>query len=207
MKVGSHRTDLRFWLLVSLAAHSLLLAAPHGLIEMVFPERPETAESQPGDLTADFGQHALKVIDIAPDEVPAVADVLPVEATEDAVPDPLPGPAGPPDGADIPLQGGGSGSVGGESDTRFFPPVPRLIVPPNLGDLGIAHLSVRIRILVGVDGRPASIEIPDTLANQEVRGLLLESAAGFRFEPARVGKTPVSAWVDLPLELRASHGR
>jgi hypothetical protein len=204
MTVGSHRMDLRVWLLVSLAAHSLLLATPHRVIETLFPAKPRPAESRPGDLTADFGQRALRVINIALEEVKAVAEVVPVEATEETVPGPLPGPAGPTEVAATPSGGSAYGLDQGGGDTRFFPPVPRLIVPPDLRDLGIAHVSVSMRILVGVDGRPVSIEIPDTLASREVRRLLRESAASFRFEPARMGQMPVEAWVDLPLELRAS---
>lgn len=82
-----------------------------------------------------------------------------------------------------------------------------MIVPPQTDNLEISTLSIDIRILVGVDGRPVKIEIPDNLTDPEIRKRLLESAARFRFEPARKGDLPIASWISLPLELEASATR
>jgi hypothetical protein len=201
MMGATYRTDLRTWLFVSLILHLLLLALPQRLFELVFPERPEEVHVIPGDLTPDFQEIALNDIRISVDEVSAPPEILPAEETDPAV---EPEPSLSMDGTGALPEGSGSGAPDYHVDTRFFPPVPRLIVPPNLDDMGIATIAIEIRILVGVDGRPVRIEIPDTLASREMRAILVESAARFRFEPARMGDLPVPAWISLPLELRGS---
>ena len=197
----TYRPSLRIWLVVSLFLHSCLLALPGGFLETVFPARTAPANTATTDLTPDFEDLAISVITMSGEPTVAPAETWePEEAATDAPVEPL-GPSVPAAGAP---ESGGYGDSDSHADTRFFPPIPRLIVPPALDDLDISTLSINIRILVGTDGRPVEIDLPETLADPEIRRRLTASAARFRFEPARKGDLPVTAWISLPLQLEAS---
>ncbi len=198
------RPSLRLWLMVSLLLHSCLLALPGGFIETVFPSRTAPVRTAVADLTPDFEDIAMGVI--AMSEEPAVEPPErwePEQAAATVSVEPHQ-PSMPGTGS---LEPGGYGDSDSHADNRFFPPIPRLIVPPALDDLDISTLSINIRILVGTDGRPMEIELPETLVDLELRRRLMTSAGRFRFEPARKGDLPVTSWVSLPLQLEASPAR
>jgi hypothetical protein len=204
MKRPLRTVGLYRWLLVSLLFHSCLLALPSRFLERIFPTQTPSVETVPTDLTPDFEEMAISVVTMSGEPAAAtleawepedVAEVRPVEAFHAAQPG-----YGPPEPA-------GYGDSDSQADTRFFPPIPRLIVPPDLDDLGVSSLSVNIRILVGTDGRPVEIELPESIADPEIRGRLMASAGRFRFEPARKGGLPVQSWISLPLQLEASSAR
>jgi len=204
MKSSTQSRGLYRWLVLSLLIHSCLLALPSGFLETLFPPRTAPSETAPTDLTPDFDAMAISIISMPGEPGAASAEA---GETEDAVPAPpveafhaaLPG-TGPP-------EPGGQGDSPSSADTRYFPPVPRLIVPPDLDDLGISNLDIRISILVGTDGRPVEIRLPDSLVDPEIRSRLMASAGRFRFEPARKGDSPIQSWISLPLELEASSAR
>jgi outer membrane biosynthesis protein TonB len=198
------KSDLRLWLMVSLLLHSLMLALPARLFQVVFPEESVEVGYGSSDLTPDFQEIAFGVVEI-PVEVPLPTP--PAEETEPADKAPVPEHARRMGGDHDSRRSGAQGEGESHADTRFFPPIPRLIVPPNIENLEVSILKVNIRILVGADGRPKEIELPDTLSHGEIRRRVLESAARFRFEPARMGDLPVAAWIDLPLEFEATGSR
>jgi hypothetical protein len=199
-----HTVRLYRWLFVSILIHSCLLALPRGFLQTLFPARTMPFETSGRDLTPDFEDIALSVVTMSGKQA-----VLPVETQEmeeaavlsqaEAYHTALPG-IGPP-------EPGRRGNSDSHADTRFFPPIPRLIVPPTLDDLDISSLSVSIRVLVGTDGRPLRIELPESLVDPEIRRRLMVSVDRFRFEPARKGNLPVESWISLPLQLEASKAR
>lgn len=199
-----HRGGLCAWIVVSLVLHSFLLALPGRFIETVFPTKHEAVHDMPTDLTPDFEEIAISVVRMPGEPAPLPAEIMIADDTEPSVAMEPSQPSAPEAGPPLPA---GYGNSDSHSDTRFFPPVPRLIVPPELHDLEVSVLNIDIRILVGIDGRPVEIELPETLADPEIRKRLLESAARFRFEPARKGDLPVASWISLPLELETSPTR
>jgi protein TonB len=201
MRPARRSTDLRIWLALALVLHSCLFAVPSGIVEAIFPTRPEAQEGPPADLTPDFEDIAIRVMPLPHEETPASPEVALAEVTG---PQAAPVPPQVDSGGQGPAQSNEGGGTGSPADTRFFPPVPRLVVPPDLGDTKVLTLSIELRILVGTDGLPLAIEVPDTLSDRHLREKILESAGRFRFEPARQGDLPVQAWVSLPLRLQAS---
>jgi protein TonB len=200
----THRTSLHKWLVVSLLLHSCLLALPVAFLEVLFPTKPEQAPTEARDLTPDFEDMAISIMSV-PRESAALAEETSEseEMIADMPPEP-PAPSGPVTGSEL---SGGHGDSDSPADTRFFPAIPRLIVPPALDDLDVSTLTVNLRILVGIDGRPLEVQLPETLEDPEIRKRLLASAGRFKFEPARMGDLPVQAWITLPLRLEASPGR
>lgn len=202
-------SNLYKWIAISLAAHVILLLLPAHIFEAIFFQRTGGFSGGSRDLTPDFADIALSVLNLPSGPVVQVPAEQPDETAE-AEEAPL--PSGPPSGsppADSPGEGTGSGEGMGSgegpsvADAVFFPARPRLIVPPAMDDLRIKSLSVDLRILVDADGIPRQVILPDSLVGTEIGGRLLESARRFRFEPARKGDLPVQSWVDLPLLLES----
>lgn len=192
---------LRKWVVISVLIHVALLLVPVHIFEAVFPRDRVRSYGLPKDLTPDFSEIAIAVVQVPlvpvveavdgpVDEIEEIEEILFPRASSPAIP---------------------SAESGGEGypylRLQYFPPRPRLIVPPPLEDLDITDLKVSLRILVGTNGRPQEVIIPDSLENEEIRGRLMESARKFRFEPARRGDLPVASWIDLPLVLESSRKR
>jgi hypothetical protein len=200
----THRPGLRLWLMVSLLLHSCLLALPGGFLERVFPARTAPVQALITDLTPDFEEMSISIIAMSGEPAIAAEESWEPEEAAAVVPEEPLQPSVPGTGS---LEPGGYGDSDSYADTRFFPPIPRLIVPPALDDLDISTLNINIRILVGTDGRPVEVELPEALVNPELRRRLMTSAGRFRFEPARKGDLPVQSWISLPLQLEASPAR
>ena len=148
-----HTVRLYRWLLVSALLHSCLLALPQGFLETLLPPRTLPHETAATDLTPDFEDMAISIITMPGTPTAALLEAYePEEAAtpfEETFHAALAG-VGPP-------EPGGGGDSDSRSDTRFFPPIPRLIVPPVMDGLDVSTLSISIRILVGTDGRPVEI--------------------------------------------------
>ena len=222
------------WRYIALAVllHIAILLLPAHVYEIFFPStRPEDS-GPPSDLMPDFEQFAIHVVYID-DEEPQVeittnpaVEVAPLEAEpeyverlreaepeaerhspEDAADSH--GAAGPPPTgrgetvSDEPGAGGDEGLLV-VPEPRFYPPVPRLIVPPSVQNLDIADLTVTLRILVDKEGRPIEVVIVNAPENRVVYDRILEAAKEFRFRPARRGEEPVEAWIELPLNLETT---
>ena len=201
MTRSTHRPGLRRWLMISLLLHSCLLALPGGFLETVFPARVAPIHTAITDLTPDFEDIAISVIAMSGEPAAVPAETWEPEEAAVVAPAEVLQPSVPGTGSPKP---GGYGDSDSPADTRFFPPIPRLIVPPALDDLDVSTLSISIRILVGTDGRPVEIELPESLVDSEIRRRLMASVGRFRFEPARKGDLPVRSWISLPLQLEAS---
>jgi hypothetical protein len=214
------KTNLYRCIAISLAAHIILLLLPAGIFQTVFPRRTSGLVGTSRDLTPDFAEVAISVLRPPAGSVVEVAEEVPEETSqvEDVteISPVIPPAAGSPQGSgERTGPGYGNGQAEGSKgsaraaadDAVFFPARPRLIVPPTLEDLQIESLRVDLRILVGADGVPREVIIPDSLSGSEIGLRLAESATRFRFEPAKRGDLPISSWVDLPLLLESSPGR
>jgi protein TonB len=102
-----------------------------------------------------------------------------------------------------PGSGGDEGIVVVEQP-KFYPAVPRLIVPPSVDDLDLADLTITLRMLVNRYGRPLEVVIVNAPEDQKVYDRVMEAALGFRFNPARRGDEPVESWIELPLNLQTT---
>jgi hypothetical protein len=193
------KASITRWIILSVLIHVTLLLLPMHLFRVIFPKEGVAPYGLPKDLTPDFSEVALSIIQVPQGPVVETAETDPEQEIEE-----IPFPSGvsltSPPGA---LEGPGAR----EPEPVFFPPRPRLIVPPPLEDLDITNLRISLRILVGTNGRPEEVVLPDSLVDREIGRRLLESARRFRFEPARKGDLPVASWVDLPLVLESSRKR
>jgi hypothetical protein len=197
------------WILLSLLLHGALVFAPLRFLDTMVAGRGQQGSYPIRDLTPDFEEVALGVTDITEQSARPQADETPSEVEEALEPAPKSQAAS----AETPHSGDGDrsgisqgpGSLLPAVMPQFYPAKPRLIVPPPLEDIGLEVLRINIRILVGIDGCPQEIVLPDTLSNPEMVKRLTESARRFRFEPARQGDLPVESWIDLPLVLESSH--
>jgi protein TonB len=179
----------------------------------------------------NFEQFAIHVIYID-DEEPQVeivtnpaVEVAPLEAESEYVErlmdsatpqddesrpqtEPPSGAAGPqptgegPEVYDQPGAGGDEGVL--VVEPRFYPPVPRLIVPPSVENLDLEDLTITRRILVNKRGRPIEVVIVDAPEDEMINHRITEAARQFRFRPARRGDDPVEAWIELPLNLETT---
>jgi len=208
------KTNLFRWIAISLAAHIILLLLPAHIFQVIFPRRAAGLGGGLRDLTPDFAEVAIAVLRLPAGPVVEVVEEVFEEVEEvEEIPESVPSAAlsressgdGPDAGEGSGTERGPDGS-GGEpaGEAVFFPARPRLIVPPALEDLKIVSLRVNLKILVGADGVPKEVIIPDSLAGSEIGLRLAESARRFRFEPAKKGDLPIASWIDLPLLLESS---
>jgi protein TonB len=228
------RRSSALWKYVGLAVllHFSILLLPSHVVETFFPTSAPEDAGPPADLTPDFEQYAIHVvyIDDEPPQVevtrnPAV-EMAPLEVepqyverlTQALAPEPAQdrevstephGQAAPPpsgEGPDVgaePGAGGDQGLVAAEQP-RFYPPVPRLIVPPSVENLDIKDLTITLRILVDREGRPVQVVIVNPPDDVKVYERVMEAAEEFRFTPARRGDEPVESWIELPLNLETT---
>jgi outer membrane biosynthesis protein TonB len=190
------------WMLLSVLIHAALFLTPARLFELVFPQDRVTSSEGPRDLTPDFAEISLSIIPLPEEPPPEVPMPQPLDMEKVQLQiDPQPKPTvsakpGDPKPAD---DRHGLGEDSQPNRSHFFPPRPRLIVPPTLEDLDVSVIRINLRILVDKNGYPEKVVLPDSLTDDEIRKRLLESAMKFRFEPARKGDLPVTSWIDLPL--------
>jgi protein TonB len=211
--------------------HLAVLLLPGRFYESLFPTTSPESAGPPSDLTPNFEQFAIHVIYID-DEEPRVeivtnpaVEVAPLEAESDYVerlmesatpedtesrpePEPPSGSAGPrptgegPEVDESPGAGGDEGII--VVEPRFYPPVPRLIVPPSVENLDLEDLTITLRVLVSKTGRPLEVVIVNAPEDEVVNGRIMAAARQFRFRPARRGDEPVEAWIELPLNLETT---
>lgn len=189
-------TSLWKYIVPAVLLHLAILLLPGHVYEVFFPSTSPEDSGPPSDLMPDFEQYAIHVVYID-DEEPQV-EIVTNPAVEVA----------PPAGEGV-TTGEEPGSGGDEGllvvpEPRFYPPVPRLIVPPSVQNLDLADLTVTLRILVDREGRPMEVVIVNAPENRVVYDRVMEAAREFRFRPARRGTEPVEAWIELPLNLETT---
>jgi hypothetical protein len=193
--------------IVSVLLHLALLLVPGHIFDIFFPrEKPTLKEGRTTDPWPGFSEIVMVVVPLE-EEAEARAPVVVELDQPDVAPTPI--SETPAASGHLPGEPGiAHGEIPpGDIEPQFFPPIPRFIVPPSLEDLGIAALTVNVRILVTASGLPERVVLEDALADPEVRRRILDCAQRFRFEPARLGDTPVSSWIDLPLVMESAGAR
>jgi protein TonB len=61
---------------------------------------------------------------------------------------------------------------------------------------------VKVRVLVGEDGRPQQVSIGKSSGDAGLDQSALDAVRDWRFEPARKDGVPVRAWAILPIEFK-----
>ncbi len=137
------------------------------------------------------------------DPVPPDTQVKPYEIGDEL----LPGEPGPPmpdgvEGTDEPLY----------SDAAPVDETPVLwnlkllemkppVYPPRCLRLGLEG-RVRVRVLVGENGRPQEVTVGESSGESALDQAALDAVRGWRFEPARRNGVPVRAWAVVPVEFK-----
>jgi len=134
------------------------------------------------------------------DPVPPDTQVKPYEIGDEL----LPGEPGPPSPDGV---AGGEGEPGTPvEETPVFwkmkavetrPPV----YPPRCLRMGIEG-SVRVRVLVGEDGRPQEVTLGRSSGEAALDHAAMDAVRYWRFEPARRDGLPVRAWAVIPIEFK-----
>lgn len=131
--------------------------------------------------------------------VPPNTEVKPYEIGDEL----LPGEPGPPMPEGVP-DGDATEPVADETpvfwkmkpiETR--PPV----YPPRCLRMGIEGV-VRVRVLVGEDGRPQEVTIGKSSGEAALDQSAMDAVRTWRFEPARQHGVPVRAWAVIPIEFK-----
>ena len=134
------------------------------------------------------------------DPVPPNTQVKPYELGDELLPG-VPGPPMP-EGVE-----GGEGDVAGAvEETPVYwkmqpvetrPPV----YPPRCLRMGIEG-TVRVKVLVGEDGRPQEVTIGKSSGESALDEAAMAAVRTWRFEPARRNGVPVRAWAIIPIEFK-----
>ena len=136
------------------------------------------------------------------DPVPPDTQVKPYEIGDEL----LPGEPGPPSPDGVPDGEGEPGAAGPVEQTPVFwkmkpvetrPPV----YPPRCLRLGIEG-TVRVRVLVGEDGRVQEATVGKSSGEAALDDAALDAVRDWRFEPAKRDGVPVRAWAIVPIEFK-----
>ena len=94
------------------------------------------------------------------------------------------------EGDGAPASGSGSGSAGAAYLHHPKPPYPTL--SRRLGEVG----QVRLRVLVGPDGRPQQVRLQRSSGHRRLDDAAIDGVRGWRFKPRLRDGAPESAWVE-----------
>lgn len=135
------------------------------------------------------------------DPVPPDTQVKPYEIGDEL----LPGEPGPPSPGGV---AGGEGEPGaaGAAETPVYWKMKPLetrapIYPPRCLRLGLEG-TVRVRVLVGEDGRVQEVTIGKSAGEAALDEAAMEAVRYWRFEPAKRDGVPVRAWAVVPIEFK-----
>jgi protein TonB len=117
----------------------------------------------------------------------------------------LPGEPGPPMPEGVPGGEGEAGAAPVEETPVFWKLKPLEtrppIYPPRCLRMGIEGV-VRVRVLVGEDGRPQEVTIGKSSGETALDESAMDAVRTWRFEPARRNGVPVRAWAVVPIEFK-----
>lgn len=137
------------------------------------------------------------------DPVPPDTQVKPYEIGDEL----LPGDPGPPSPEGVPGGEAEPGApTGPAAETPVFWKMKPLetrppVYPPRCLRLGIEG-TVRVRVLVGEDGRVQEVTVGKSSGDAALDEAALEAVSRWRFEPARRDGVPVRAWAVVPIEFK-----
>jgi protein TonB len=75
------------------------------------------------------------------------------------------------------------------------------VYPPRCLRMGIEG-KVRVRVLVGENGRPQEVTVGQSSGESALDEAAIEAVRQWRFEPARRNGVPVRAWAVVPIEFK-----
>jgi protein TonB len=135
------------------------------------------------------------------DPVPPDTQVKPYEIGDELLPG-VPGPPSP-EGAD------GDSLYADAAPVEETPVYWKLklvemkppVYPPRCLRMGIEG-RVRVRVLVGENGRPQEVTLGQTSGESALDQAAMDAVRGWRFEPARRNGVPVRAWAIVPVEFK-----
>ena len=135
------------------------------------------------------------------DPVPPDTQVKPYEIGDEL----LPGEPGPPSPEGVPGGEAEPGAPAAEETPVFWKMKPLEtrppIYPPRCLRMGIEG-TVRVRVLVGEDGRPQEVTIGKSSGESALDESAMDAVRQWRFEPAKRNGVPVRAWAIIPVEFK-----
>jgi protein TonB len=135
------------------------------------------------------------------DPVPPDTQVKPYEIGDEL----LPGEPGPPSPEGVPGGEAEPGAPAGEETPVFWKMKPLEtrppVYPPRCLRMGIEG-TVRVRVLVGEDGRPQEVTIGKSSGESALDESAMDAVRQWRFEPAKRNGVPVRAWAIIPVEFK-----
>jgi protein TonB len=161
------------------------------------PMEPEPAVEQPPPPVADPPKPQAQVpTPPAPAPQPQAVAAAPAEVPRAPAPPPRPLPVAEPP-TQVTATTDADAAVQAWKADYLRNPKP---VYPNasrrLGERGI----VLLRVLVTATGEPAKVDLKKTSGYARLDESALEAVRNWKFVPARLGETPVEAWVVVPIE-------
>lgn len=167
--------------------------------------RPEDASRAPDDVVRERPRQTRPVpilVDTpTTNPVPPDTEVKQYEIGDEL----LPGEPGPPSPDGTPDGTGEPDAVAAEETPVFWKMKPLEtrppIYPPRCLRMGIEG-SVRVRVLVGEDGRPQEVTIGSSSGEAALDQAAMDAVRYWRFEPARRDGVPVRAWAIIPIEFK-----
>jgi protein TonB len=135
------------------------------------------------------------------DPVPPDTQVKPYEIGDEL----LPGEPGPPSPDGVAGGEAEPGAPAAEETPVFWKMKPLEtrppVYPPRCLRMGIEG-TVRVRVLVGEDGRPQEVTIGKSSGESALDESAMDAVRQWRFEPARRNGVPVRAWAIIPVEFK-----
>ena len=137
------------------------------------------------------------------DPVPPDTQVKPYEIGDEL----LPGEPGPPSPDGVPGGEGEPGAAAGavEQTPVFWKMKPvetrPPVYPPRCLRMGIEG-TVRVRVLVGEDGRVQEVTVGKSSGEAALDDAAMDAVRYWRFEPAKRDGVPVRAWAVVPIEFK-----
>lgn len=174
---------------------------PRELVER--PTEPSTAEDRVKQQPRLTRPVPILVDTPTTDPVPPDTQVKPYEIGDEL----LPGEPGPPSPDGVPGGEAEPGAPAGpvEQTPVFWKMKPvetrPPVYPPRCLRMGIEG-TVRVRVLVGEDGRVQEVTIGKSSGEAALDEAALEAVRHWRFEPAKSDGVPVRAWAVVPIEFK-----
>lgn len=185
---------------------SLPVAPPKTAMSPRVEPRKQQPQPAPAQAASRVSKPALRQAD-APPAVPLPRSPAQPETQIEPVPVATQYPAEPPAGGPTPKQAAAASEP--EAPSLPTPPVfnagylrnppPRYpLAARRNGEQG----TVTLRVLVSVDGVPASVSVEKTSGSVRLDHAARDTVSSWRFVPARRGAQPVEAWVLVPIVFR-----
>jgi periplasmic protein TonB len=113
----------------------------------------------------------------------------------------LPGVPGPP-APEGTLDGAGTDAAPDPVFVKLKPvEIVQPVYPPRCRRMGVEGI-VRVRVLVGENGRPREVTLGRSSGDELLDEAAIDAVRRWRFEPARRDGAPMAAWAVVPIEFK-----